>query len=232
MDPSAIEIRVRDAEELRSAWLDGFEHGGIFVPGAFSLAAGLPVRVRIVTERPAATTVLDGTIVWRRLPQRENVVAAGMASLRPGIGIAFGASMSQRVLFLDRLARGAASEGRAAVRYPTEMRGEVFVRDSERPAPAMLVDVAVRGARILLSEPVIVGRESVVEVRIASPRSGESVRSGLVGRVAWSTREGKTQMGVRLELATTEERLHWAKVVTRAREVFEERPIKVPKLVG
>ncbi|MGZ3420342.1 MAG: hypothetical protein ACXVEE_20875 [Polyangiales bacterium] len=229
MDPSAIEIRVRDAEELRSVWLDGFEQGGIFIPGAFNLAAGLPVRIRITTERPAATTVLDGTVVWRRLPQREST---SPAVLRAGIGIAFAPSMSARVLFLDRLSRGAAADGRAAVRYPTDMRGELLVRSNDRPSPALLVDVAVRGAKILLSEPVVVTPESVVELRVASPRSGESVRAGLVARVAWSNRDGKTAMGVRLELATAEERLHWAKVVTRAREVFEEHPIKVPKLVG
>jgi Tfp pilus assembly protein PilZ len=229
MDPSAIEIRVRDAEELRSAWLDGFEHGGIFVPGAFNLAAGLPVRVRITTERPAATTVVDGTIVWRRLVQREN---ASPAALRAGIGIAFAPSMRARVAFLDRLSRGAAADGRAAVRYPADLRGELLVRNGERPSPALLVDVAVRGARVILSESANVTPESAVELRIALPRSGESVRSGLVGRVAWWHRDAKTVLGVRLELATAEERLHWAKVVTRAREVFEERPIKVQKLVG
>lgn len=245
MEPTAIEIRVQEAGELRAAWLDGFDaqggggawSGGLFVPGTFSIAAGSPVRVRIDIERAATTTILDGVVIWRRLPPREQAVGVSSITLRPGLGIAFSPAMRTRVLYLERLGRGSAHEARTAARYPTELRGELVVRSGERPLRARVVDVAVRGAKIVLGEQSFVAAGSTVELRVAMPKSTEIVRAPLVGRVAWIDGAPQNEgvggsLGVRLDLATTDERLHWAKIVTRAREAFEEHPIKVGRLVG
>ena len=238
MEPTTIEISLDHAAELRDAWLDGFQNGGMFIPGSFAIAAGAAVLVRVHVERPTpATTLLVGTVVWRRLPQKDPVVGASSISLRAGIGISFTPAMQNRVLFLDRLARGTVNESRAAARYPTELPGEVTARHSERPVEARVLDVAVRGARVSLPCSVVVEAGSAIEMRIAMPRSGEISRAPLRGRVAWvspASPEGASSraLGVRLDLATTEERLVWAKIITRARESLESHPIRADRQVG
>jgi Tfp pilus assembly protein PilZ len=233
MAPTTIELSLADAGELRNAWLDGYQNGGMFIPGTFAVPAGAAVLVRVHVERPRPTaTVLLGTVVWRRLPQRDPVIGASSVTLRAGIGISFAASMQGRVLFLDRLARGTATEGRSAARYPTELAGEVCARDSERPIDARVLDVAVRGAGISLSKPAFLDAGAAIEVRVGIPRSGEVSRAPLRGRVAWVERATGQMVGVKLDLATTDERLVWAKIVTRAREELEANPIRVERRVG
>ncbi len=233
MQPRTIEIRLRDADELRMAWLDGLQDGGVFVPGAFELGAGAPVILRVMIERPVATTtVLIGSVVWRRLPAREPAVSSSSITLRAGIGVSFASSMRARALFLERIARGAASEVRAALRYPTEIAGEVAARTSERAAPARLLDVSVHGARLYLGASAFLETGAAIELRIAAPTSGELSRAPLGARVAWIDRSTGQHVGVRLDLGTTDERLIWAKIVTRAREALEEQPIRVDRLVS
>lgn len=232
MAPTTIDIALGDAAELRNTWLDGYQNGGMFIPGAFAVPAGAAVLVRVRVDRPRpTTTVLLGTVIWRRLPQRDPIVGSSSVALRAGIGVSFAASMEGRVLFLDRLARGTATESRAAARYPTELLGEVSARDSERPIQARVLDVAVRGARVSLSDAAFLDSGAAIEMRVAIPRSGEIARAPLRGRVAWVDRNGK-QLGLKLELATTDERLVWAKIVTRAREELEANPIRVDRQVG
>jgi Tfp pilus assembly protein PilZ len=241
MQPRTIEIRVRDAGELRVAWLDGLSDGGVFLPGNFSVGAGTPVLLRVVVERPTpTTTLLIGSVVWRRLPQREPVMGQSSITLRAGIGISLAPSMRARALFLDRLARGSAGEARGALRYPTDLPGELTVRTDERATAARVLDVSVRGARVSLSSQAFVQAGSAIEARIAVATSGEFARMPLRGRVAWIgersdaaiNRNSSQQVGVRLDLSTTDERLIWAKIVTRAREALEEQPIRVEKLTG
>lgn len=233
MAPTTIEIALGDAAELRNAWLDGYQNGGMFVPGTFAVPAGAAVLVRVRVERPRpTTTVLLGTVVWRRLPQRDPVIGSSSISLRAGIGVSFAAAMQNRVLFLDRLARGTATESRGAARYPTELLGELSPRNSERPIEARVLDVALRGARVSLSDAAFLDAGAAIELRVAVPRSGEMARAPLHGRVAWVDRASGKQVGVKLELATTDERLVWAKIVTRAREELEANPIRVDRRVG
>jgi len=232
MQPITIDITLGEAAELRNAWLDGFQNGGMFIPGAFAIPAGAAVLVRVHIEKPApTTTLLLGTVIWRRLPHRDPVVGLATVTLRAGIGISFTPAMQSRVLFLDRLARGTGSELRAAARYPTQLVGEVSARTTERPVEAKVLDVAVRGARVALSRAAFVDAGSAIELRMAMPRSGEMTRAPLSGRVAWVDRAGQA-IGVRLDLATTDERLIWAKVVTRAREELEAHPVRVERHVG
>jgi Tfp pilus assembly protein PilZ len=232
MQPTTIDIALGDAAELRNAWLDGYQNGGMFIPGTFAIAAGAPVLVRVHVERPSqTTTILLGTVIWRRLPQKDPVARTSSITLRAGIGISFVPTMQSRVLFLDRLARGTASESRAATRYPTELPGEFAVTRGEQAVEARIVDVAVRGARVALASGTFVEPSAAIEMRIATPRSGELARAPLRGRVAWVETGGRS-VGVRLDLATAEERLLWAKIVTRAREAIEAHPIRVERQVG
>jgi hypothetical protein len=229
METSTIEIRLRRAEDIRAWWLDGFADGGVFVPGLFALSAGTPVLVRLLTELPVVgSTVLSGMVIWRRLPTRNETAA----TLRPGIGIAFEPSMRSRVIFLDRLGRGAASDSRGGVRYPTLIASEIAVRESERAQPAEVLDVGPRGARILMPRTSFVEAGSAVRVWIAPAQSGESSFAPLSGRVAWLDRSKAETFGVRLDLANKDDRLHWAKVVTRAREAIERDSHRVDRLVG
>lgn len=233
MRTRTVEIRLRDADELRMAWLDGLQEGGVFVPGAFAIGAGAPVILRVMIEKPVATTtVLMGSVVWRRLPQREPAFGSSSITLRAGIGVAFAPSMRGRALFLERIARGAASEDRGAIRYPTDLAGEVSARTSEKAFSARMLDVSVRGARLHLAAPAFLEAGGAIEIRIAHAVSGELSRAPLTGRVAWLDRPTGQHVGVRLDLSSTEERLIWAKIVTRARESLEEQPIRVDRLVG
>jgi Tfp pilus assembly protein PilZ len=228
MDPTTIEISLGDAGELRDAWLDGFQNGGMFIAGTFAIAAGAAVLVRVQVERPSPTnTLLLGTVIWRRLPQREPAVGLSSITLRAGIGISFAPAMQGRVLFLDRLARGTTNESRTATRYPTQLLGELVAREGERPVEARLLDVSVRGACVSLAHGAFLDPGAAIEMRVAMPRSGEIVRAPLCGRVAWVNRATGQSLGVRLDLATTDERLSWAKIVTRARETLEAHPIRV-----
>ncbi len=232
MDASTIEIRFRRAEDLRAWWLDGFEEGGLFVPGTFALSAGTPVLLRIFTELPTpSTTLLTGTVIWRRLPPRLETPGA----LRAGVGIAFDASMRHRVLFLDRLGRGAAHDGRTALRYPTRLASEVGLREGERAQPGEILDVSPHGARVHLIRSGladVVANGGTVKLWVAPPVSGEASFSPLAGRVAWLDRSSGDKFGLRLELATKDDRLHWAKVVTRCREAVERERQLVDRLVG
>ena len=234
MGSNAIEIRVRHAEDLRGWWLDGFQDGGIFIPGAVSLPAGTPVSVRIVTELPVAgSTVLSGTIIWRRLPQRGGAAAPnGVTPLRAGAGIAFDASMRSRLLFLDRLERGAAHEGRSAIRYPASLGGELVVLDGDRALPVRVEDVGVRGARVHLTEGSFLAPSVPVRLWLAAGESGASSFAPLAGHVAWLNRGESERLGVKLELGNKEDRLHWARVVNRCREDFERRFIAIERMVG
>ena len=173
-------------------------------------------------------------LVCVALPQRDPATSTSSITLRAGIGISFTPEMASRVLFLDRLARGAANESRSSARYPTNLLGEVEARETERPVEARVLDVAVHGARVSVARGAFVDAGSAVSMRIAMPRSGEVARSPLRGRVAWvspAAREGVSSrtIGVRLELATSDERLIWAKIVTRAREELEASPIRVER---
>jgi len=229
METSTIEIRLRSAEDVRAWWLDGFADGGVFVPGVFTMPAGSPILVRLLTELPAgACTVLTGTVIWRRLPTRGD----GPELLRPGIGVAFDPTMRNRVLFLDRLGRGTASDSRGGARYPTRLASEVAVREAERAQPAEVLDVGPRGARVITPRASFVEAGSTVRLWVAPEQSGESTFAPLTGRVAWLDRSDAETFGVRLDLATKEERLHWAKVVTRARETLERAAHLVDRRVG
>lgn len=230
MSTQTIELKLGGPEELRDLWLDNLSDGGLFVPGVFPVSAGTNVLVRVVVDKVtsdghAATTVLGGTVVWRRLPPRD---AQAHAALRPGIGVAFHPEARPRALFLERLSRGVTTEGRGAVRYPARLPGEVRILAEEKPLSTHLVDVGVRGARVEVLQPAYCEPGQRVEITVALPRSGEINLSPLVGHVAWRSvsRDGKTSLGVRLDLESKEERLHWAKIVTRAREALEEHPLR------
>lgn len=228
-----FEIRLRDADELKLAWLDGLDDGGLFLPGNFPITAGASVVLRVTIERPMpTTTLLAGTVAWRRLPQRESAERTSSVRLRAGIGVSFAPSMRPRALFLDRLGRGSAAEGRSVMRYPTELAGELSARASERATAARVVDVSVRGARVALITSAFIDVGSPIELRLAAASSGEHRRVPLHGHVAWVERSSGQQLGVRLDLSTTDERLIWAKIVTRARESLEHQPIRIERLVG
>jgi hypothetical protein len=222
VQPSSIEVHLRDARELRELWLDGFENGGVFVEGTFLFTAGTPIRLRVTVDSPAASTVLDGTVVYRRAARG----TATSGAHKPGIGIAFAKTLRPSIEFLSRVAKQAASDGRAHVRYPTDVEVELSTRVGEM-APARLVDVGVSGARVAARVPTELVTDRLVEFRAASAPSAAS--TSLFGRVVWSSADA---LGVRLVFGTTEERVHWAKLVTRARttELLSARVSRVVPL--
>ena len=234
MEPSTFEIHLRDADELRLAWLDGLDDGGLFLPGDFSVSAGSPVLLRVIIDRPApTTTLLAGIVAWRRLPTRQlGEPRRSGINLRAGIGVSFAPSMRVRALFLDRLGRGSAGESRTALRYPVDLPGDLSARSSERATGARIVDVSLRGTRVALATSAFLDVGSAIELHVAVASSGEFSRWPLHGHVAWIERSSGQQLGVRLDLATSEERLIWAKIVTRARESLEAHPIRITRLVG
>lgn len=219
METPTLELTVQRAEDLRAWWLDGFSDGGLFVPGVFPVAAGAQVNVRVVHEEPTTScTLLSGTVVWRRYPPREG--SHPIASLRPGVGVAFNPSMRKRVLFLERLSRGTASEGRRGLRYPASLPGELVVREGERGLEVRVEDVSPHGARVTVSDSSLLTRGARVRLWVAHAPSGESSFAALEGETAWVQPGTQGQAGIRLHLATANERLHWARVVTRAREAL------------
>lgn len=234
-DVSAIELRVRHAEDLRAWWLDGVADGGLFIPHVVTVAAGTPIVVRILTERPhPGSTVLRGTVIWRRLSAGAvgsvDPKMSGAFPLRPGLGIQFDPSMRSRLLFLDRLERGAAADGRSGLRYPASLVGELGVRGDERALEVSVEDVGPRGARIRAPNPSLFAGAAgggTVRLWLASGTSGTSSFASLAGRVAWVDKALGQTAGVRLELGTKEDRLHWARVFSRCREDFERRFISV-----
>lgn len=237
-DVSAIELRVKTAEDLRAWWLDGFPDGGLFVPGPVNLAAGSKIVIRIVIEGMSTTgTVLTGTVAWRRLTAG-SVHAAnrpespGSHALRAGIGVAFDASMRGRLLFLDRLGRGAAVNARGGYRYPASLVGELAVRGGERAISIRVDDVGPHGARVRLSEEGCVGPTTPVRLWLAADTSGASSFAALAGNVAWVGHDAEGPLGIRLELGNKEDRLHWARVFNRCRAEFERRFVVVDRLVG
>ena len=235
METSTIELHLRDPEGLRDLWLDDVPDGGVFVPGVFPVSAGTDVLVRVCVDNVAgatATTLLTATVMWRRLPPR--VGSHAPASLRPGVGVAFHPDMRARAVFLERLSHGATAEGRSAVRYPARLPGELRTTSGaafgveDRPLSTTVLDVGVRGARIEVKNPAFWEPGQRVELAVVLPRSGEVNLSPLVGHITWRSvsREGRTSLGVRLDLESKEERLHWAKIVTRVREALEDHPLR------
>jgi hypothetical protein len=238
-DVSAIELRVRTAEDLQGWWLDGFPDGGLFVPGTIALPAGSRVVLRISTEHPSAgSTVLMGTVAWRRLSagavlaaNRPPAAESGPV-LRPGLGIAFDPAMRSRLLFLDRVGRGAAQDGRAGLRYPAALVGELAVRGGERAISVAVDDVGPRGVRIRLAGDGFVRAGTPIRLWLAEGTSGASSFAALAGHVAWVGRGTEGPLGIRLELGSKEDRLHWARVFHRCRAEFERRFVAEARLVG
>ncbi len=235
MEARTIELHLQDPEGLRDLWLDDVPEGGVFVPGVFPLSAGTDVLVRVIVDNVAgstATTLLTATVIWRRLPPRDPARTA--TSLRAGVGVAFHTEMRARAAFLERLSHGATAEGRSAVRYPARLPGELRTRAAvefgaqERPLSIVVVDVGVRGARLEVESAAFLEPKQRIELAVVLPRSGEVNLAPLVGHIAWRSvsREGQTSFGARLDLETREERLHWAKIVTRVREALEDHPLR------
>jgi len=228
---AGIEIRVGSPDELRGLWLDGMPFGGIFVPGAVSLSAGMPVFVHVVMEGPAlASVTLTATVAWRRHPVRESI--APHVTLRPGVGIAFDAEMRDRVLFLDRLARGDAEEKRQGIRYPATLHGELVLLDGERAIDTRVEDVGPRGARISLKIEADLVPGSPVRLWVAHAYSGENAFVPLAARIAWSDPDRPKLAGISLDLMTKEERLIWARIVTRARSMLEAKLVPHEPISG
>lgn len=234
-DVNAIELRVPTVQHLRALWLEGLPDGGVFVPGLVSVPAAAPVIVRIAIEAPRAVTMfVRGTVTWRRLqagasgPEKP---ASGLL-LRSGTGIAFDATERPRLLFLERLERGAANEGRASSRYPSELPGELMVRDGERAVPIRVQDVGTHGARVWLPAKAYVDKSTPVRLWLSSNTSGASSFAPLVGQVSWVDRVRGDTLGVQLALGTKEDRLHWARVFRHCQHDFERLFVTAERRVG
>jgi Tfp pilus assembly protein PilZ len=224
LETPCLELRVPRLADLRDAWLDGFADGGLFIPGAAPLSTGARVAVRVtVDEAPALETLLTGVVAFRDVPGADAVRRTG-TRLVPGVGVIFDAAMRPRVVFLERAARGVLPEHpRRSQRWPLRAYGELLLRPEERAREAEIVDVSARGAQIELPDgPAFVARGAAVRVWVAFAPSGESSFSPLAARVAWLAVDGM-RLGVELQLGSEADRIHWERVVARARGAFERR---------
>ncbi len=64
---------------------------------------------------------------------------------------------------------------------------------------------------------------AVARLWVAYAPSGESSFAPLAGHLAWVDAQQPENTGIQLDLATREERLHWARIVTRARDELHAR---------
>jgi Tfp pilus assembly protein PilZ len=231
VEATGIEVRVGTPDDLRALWLDGFADGGIFVPGAISLSAGMPVFVHLVVEgAPTGSVMLTGTVAWRRHPVRESTPPSVV--LRAGVGIAFDRDTRERALFLDRLARGTSRELRGGIRYPAALHGELVLLDGERAIDTRIEDVGPRGARIAVKAAADLSPGSPIRLWVAHAHSGENAFVPLAARVIWNDADHPKVAGVQLDLTTKEERLIWARIVTRARDALESRLVPQERVTG
>jgi hypothetical protein len=155
---------------------------------------------------------MTGMVVWRRLPPK------GLG-LPAGIGVLFDESMRARTHFLRTLAAGATADGRRSLRYPLEESCELVIPCSQNACNAKLLDVAVWGARIKLQQSASLNKLEPVQLRIGSP--SRPISLPLAGSVAWFDRR-VWSVGIRLALATSEERLQWSRIVNTARSHLAE----------
>jgi hypothetical protein len=141
--------------------------------------------------------------------------------------------MRPRLLFLERLARQAAQDARGGHRYPAHFLGELAVLGREGVTQVVASDIGPHGARLSLPAQGFLGARTPVCLRLACDASGASSFAPLGGHVAWARGErGGETIGVHLDLASKEDRLHWARVFHRCRADFEQRFIAVDRLVG
>ncbi len=221
-----ITLRVHHLDELSAFWLDSFTDGGIFVPDV-DLAAGTPVVVHVFTEEPErASTNLVGVVAWHRLTagagRAVDPKATSAFPLRAGIGVAFDRAMRGRLLFLDRLARQATHESRRGQRYPSALVGELAVRSGERALAVEIADVGPHGARVAVPDPSeVLGKGAPVRLWLGCSSSGVSSFAPLAGEICWVDRAHGDSVGIRLQLGSREDRLHWARVFLRCREAYE-----------
>lgn len=220
---NVIYLSLERVEELRARWLDGFADGGLFVPGVHAASAGTNVSVCVLIRIPELTVMLEGAVVWRRLPTR--VVPSN--SLEPGIGVAFHASMRERLTFLERLAHGQARESRRSPRYPILLRSELGVTTGTGPFPAIIQDVSANGALVEITSGAPVRAGVGVELSLVQRQSGFVSAAPVVGRVAWvSVRGGRRFAGLALEASPSDGRDWWAGVVGRARDSIVAPPAR------
>lgn len=235
LDPEAplLDLHVARLADLREAWLDDFAEGGVFVPGLVPVPNWTRVLVRVrVDEVPGVETLLSGVVVFRHTrpglgPETPaDVRAPARASPRQvtGAGVAFDVSMRPRVVFLERAARGVLPErARRSPRWPLHAYGEIVLRPDERAREVEIVDVGDHGAQLVLPDgPGFVVRGAPVRLWVAFAPSGEASFAPVSGRVAWIASDGE-RLGVELALEAEGARLHWSRVVGRARGALDRR---------
>jgi hypothetical protein len=242
VDVAAIDLRVQSAQHFRALWLDGLPDGGVFVPGLVGLAAATPVVLRVIVDEPKpSTTFLRGSVAWRRLQAGAagGDLSSSSVLLRPGSGVAFEAAMRPRLIFLERLERGAANDGRSGSRYPTRLSGELMVRDGERALQIRVDDIGTHGARVRLPTKAYVIKDTAVRLWLAWNSSGASSFAPLPGRVMWvdrverdGDRVGGEDLGVQLDLGSKEDRLHWARVFRGCQQDYERHATPSERRVG
>ena len=225
-----IEVRVQRLDELRALWLDAFADGAIFVPALMDVAAGSRVLVHVRYTQPAIGSVfLTGTVAYRRAlagarprPARR---VSGTFAIEPGVAIAFDATVRNRIVFLERLERGASPEARRGPRYPTMLEGELLVRRSESPVLVRIDDVGPHGARIVA--PGIVDGVRVGALARLSLVAGGTT-APLAVQVVWVDRTHGDALGARMVLTSAEERLQWARVFSACRSSFRVQAAQGP----
>lgn len=226
LEAPLLDLHVATLAELRDAWLDDFAEGGVYVPGVVPVPSWTKVVVRVrVDELPGVETLLSGVVAFRQTRAGLGELGAGgRPRLVTGAGVVFDAAMRPRVVFLERAARGVLPErARRSPRWPSNAYGEIVLRPDERAREAEIVDVGDHGAQLVLPDgPAFVARGAFVRVWVAFAPSGESSFAPIAGRVAWVAQDGE-RLGVELDLQPDADRLHWQRVVARARGSLDRR---------
>lgn len=182
--------RFRSRDELLERYLDGREHGGLFLPTRRVIEPGEPVLIDVRLSELRDHLLLRGMVVDRQRGRRSEAVRAGLY-------IAFLASESKKRQHLLELARGQESPSagqRRHRRLPIEIRVDWRVPNQTERHISLVDDIGIGGAFLRTREQPPQGTSVVIELLPPGANTAQAIE----GRVAW-LRHTPGQEGVGVE---------------------------------
>jgi Tfp pilus assembly protein PilZ len=138
-----------DRQLLQERYLQGMQHGGLFIPGVSDISVGEDVCVWCIVREPNFELHIGGTVFWVRHRQ-----GGGAQRLTPGIGVGFKAGQHEQAQYLQRVIAGEPVQPherrtpRTPVLSPWRCQLHVLSTDS-LPRAALLSDISHGGVRLV-----------------------------------------------------------------------------------
>lgn len=202
-----VEVHLSRAA-LWERFRDAGEEGTLMVPGAFDLALGAPVTLRIGFDGLPCGVFLDGVVQARR---------AATPAAKAGVGVRFLPTSAEAARFASQWASGQRDpKGRREWRYPVDVSVILVTspRGSTRIYPCSLVDVSMRGARAAINHRIEPDEEIRCEWR------SELGSGAVTSRAVWS---GNGRLGLEHLWRKPEERVAWEQFLSKVRTTLRGR---------